>query len=177
MALQLHQLVQQNVTADRLVQFVPEKLPLETFNRWILAAFSKQPPTSLAEFSAMGSPRGNCFEELLLLKVSNAGYPLMPKAAATIAQYYSPQVPASPWRTAGNDSVRIVFETRPNKSMRQLGNLDAVLAECNAVPTYECVAYTFHEVHADMAIMKRADVLVTYHGAGALPSALAARCG
>ena len=67
--LTLYKLAEKGVHIDQVVQFVPEKLPLESFNRWILQAFAKQPPVSLSEFSAMKTPHGNCFEEVILLKV------------------------------------------------------------------------------------------------------------
>ncbi len=73
--LTLHTLKEKGAHLDAatLVQFVPEKLPLEGFNRWMLQPFSPgREPTSLAEFSAMKTQHGNCFAEVILLKARGA---------------------------------------------------------------------------------------------------------
>ena len=151
-----------------LVQFVPEKLPMEGFNRWILQAFSQHAPASLAEFSRLREDHtGDCYQDVVLLKVAGGAFPAIPAAARAILDYYTPQLPPSPWSSLGRAGVtRVLFETRPNRAMRQLGGMEDILGECAKRADLECRTHTFGNHTADMALMQGCDVLVSYHGAG-----------
>jgi hypothetical protein len=169
------------------VPVTPLKLPLEGFHEWMLTPFSKNTSrlVSLFEFSDVrhsheGSAddveREACFSTVVLLKLTGGGYPDLPKAGDVIAKHYAPSLPEqSLWKSKGtNGTTRIVIETRPNKSQRQFRNLTAVLAACEADSRFECMPRTFGTppggVLTDMALMRDADVLVSYHGAGEMNS-------
>jgi hypothetical protein len=158
----------------------PLKLPADPFFGFYSAPFSEGRPTSFAELSALrvdGSDAANlteheaCFDKVVLLKLKNGAYPELPASARRIADYYAPETPPSPWSTHGAAVTRVVFEQRPNKSMRQFLGLDDVLAECARDAALECKAHAFGASFTDdLALMKHADVLVSYHGAGEVNS-------
>jgi hypothetical protein len=153
----------------------PLKLPLDRFNAIQLAPFSQKTPVSFAELSALRrqnfSEHEACFSQVVLLKITSGAYADLPVAADAIAAYYEP-FPASPWRSTPADAVtRIVFESRPNRGMRQFINLDETLAACKENQQLECKRHTFGDnFKADVALMREADVLVAYHGAGEMNS-------
>ena len=158
----------------------PLKLPADPFFGFYSAPFSDGRPTSFAELSALrvdGTDAANlteheaCFEKVVLLKLNNGAYPELPAAARRIAEFYALETPSSPWSTHGDAVTRVVFEQRPNKSMRQFLGLDDVLAECARDAALECKAHAFGASFTDdLALMKQADVLVSYHGAGEVNS-------
>jgi hypothetical protein len=152
----------------------PLKLPLDRFNEVLLAPFSARKPVSFAELSAVRrhnfSEHEACFSQVVLLKATSGGYPDLPRAADAISAYYEP-FPAAPWRSSGNEVTRIVFESRPNKGMRQFIDLDATLASCGEHRQLECRQHTFGgDIRADIALMRETDILVAYHGAGEINS-------
>jgi hypothetical protein len=152
----------------------PMKLPLDPFNVVQLAPFSARPPTSFAELSAL---TGNnfteheaCFKRVVLLKANSGAYPELPAAADAIAAYYEPFSPP-PWKSSGEATTRIVFEKRPNKAMRQFIDLEVTLSSCLENTALECLPWTFGaDIRADIALMREADILVAYHGAGEINS-------
>jgi hypothetical protein len=157
-----------------LAPATPLKLPLDRFNKIQLAPFSKHKPVSFAELSALRrhnfSEHEACFSQVVVLKITSGAYAELPVAADAIAAYYEP-FPASPWRSTGDEVTRIVFESRPNRGMRQFINLNETLAACKENQQLECKRHTFgDEFKADVALMREADVLVAYHGAGEMNS-------
>ena len=169
------------------VPVTPLKLPLEGFHEWMLSPFSKNTSrlVSLFEFSDVRHTHQGaaddveheaCFSTVVLLKLVGGGYPDLPKAADEIAKHYAPSLPPqSLWNSTGDKATtRVVFETRPNLSQRQFRNLSAVLAACGADRRFECTTRTFGTppggMLTDMAVMRDADVLVAYHGAGEMNS-------
>lgn len=156
----------------RVAAATPLKLPIDSFVKSFIAPFTDEETTSFAELSALRmdsnlTEHEACYSNVIFLKVKNGAYPELPALGQRIAQFYETVTPASPWKTSDASVTRIVFETRPNKSMRQFIGLKDVLDACAREASLECEAHEFGiSLPADIARMKHADVLVAYHGAG-----------
>jgi hypothetical protein len=159
-------------TGARVAAATPLKLPIDSFVKSFIAPFTDEETTSFAELSALRmdsnlTEHEACYSNVVFLKVKNGAYPELPALGQRIAQFYETVTPPSPWKTSDASVTRIVFETRPNKSMRQFIGLEEVLDACAREASLECAAHEFgSSLQADISRMKHADVLVAYHGAG-----------
>jgi hypothetical protein len=140
-------------TAISVYLATPHKLPIDEFNRNLMKPYAR-------EVGAFAQLSG-CFERVIIMKTDAGGYGGLPAVGARLLQAYD--VPEPP-PVSGKKVV--VFETRPNLSMRQFHNMTLTMEACQGAG-YECVAHTFGEsFQRDMEVMRRVDALVTYHGAG-----------
>eukprot|EP00873_Tetraselmis_striata_P028716 jgi/Tetstr1/448980/TSEL_036205.t1 len=189
-----------------LAIYSPAKLPLAPFNIDLLRPFSAYEPVSFADLSSrlpetypsqstFEGTHKRCFRKLMVWRDTGGSYPAMPPAGKRILQHYARRVNTAAdqngelWKSSDSNTMRVLIETRPNKGIRQLLGLHALLDACNSwggtfpggitsgserpgFRSVECRPFTFGSrgFVYDLVVMRKADVLVSLHGAGQINS-------
>ncbi|KAG2491284.1 hypothetical protein HYH03_010290 [Edaphochlamys debaryana] len=170
---------------------LPPYMPPDTFNIELVRPFSNYEPAMWRDFSRPvpeGTPSNHtvegvavrCFERMIVGRLLNGNYPAAVEAADEIYEYYAAKPGGPP------PKARVLVEHRPYGGTRQFLHADELIRDCNSAPPFpgpdgrqikvECQLHTFgSSLVGDLRAVGDADVLVAFHGAGAMNAAFMPR--
>ncbi|KAG2485313.1 hypothetical protein HYH03_015986 [Edaphochlamys debaryana] len=184
---------------------LPPNMPADPFNIDLLRPLSIYEPTTWREFSRPlpeGTPSNHtaegvavrCFERMIVGRLQGGSYPEVVRTAEDIYEYYAAKPGGPPpkgprWHsnvTNPPNTIKVLIEHRPYGGTRQFLHSDELLRECNSAAPLpgpdgrqikvECRLHTFGaSLVEDLRAVGDADVLVAFHGAGAMNAAFMPR--